>query len=266
MTANNRIAPADYPHHITSEYLDGWRAARIEQLLAERERHSLDDFARMQIDVFSIPGEMVAHRLARLRPPGQREVRAIERLKSWDHRLDADSVAGTIYHCFSHHFAVLVSEAAIGDADDAERWRSKSQLGFTPMNSAPWRFQRALLELWDEARPRPDRRPRLGRPGDRGADARARRPRGALRRATPRAGAGAARTRSGSRTRSATATRACRACSTGCCRAGGPRPAATRPSTRSATCRTTGSFTGIYGPAYRLLADLGDPTPRAGST
>ena len=94
VTANNRIAPDDYPHHITSEYLDGYRAARIEQLLAERERHSLDDFARMQMDVLSIPGGETAHRLARLTPPGQREIRAIERLKSWDHRLDPDTIAG----------------------------------------------------------------------------------------------------------------------------------------------------------------------------
>ncbi len=150
VTANNRIVAADYPHHITSEYMDGWRAQRIEQLLAERERHSLDDFARMQLDVFSIPGEMTAHRLARLRPPRQREVRAIERLKSWDHRLDTHSVAGSIYHFFTHHFAVLVSEAVIGDAEDARRWRSKSQLGFSPMNAALWRFHARLLELWDE--------------------------------------------------------------------------------------------------------------------
>jgi penicillin G amidase len=153
VTANNRIAPADYPHHITSEYLDGWRAARIEQLLAERERHSTDDFQRMQLDVFSIPGEETAHRLARLRPPGQREVRAIERLRSWDHRLDASTIAGTIYHAFTHELAVLVSEAAIGDAGDAARWRSKSRMGFTPMTAAPWRFHARLLELWEEADP-----------------------------------------------------------------------------------------------------------------
>jgi penicillin amidase len=153
VTANNRIVPAGYPHHITSEYMDGWRAQRIEQLLAERPRHSLDDFARMQLDVFSIPGEMTAHRLARLRPPRQREVRAIERLKSWDHRLDERSVAGTIYHVFTHHFAVLVSEAVIGAPDDARRWRAKSQLGFTPMMANLWRYHARLLELWDEGDP-----------------------------------------------------------------------------------------------------------------
>src|SRR6185503_2876926 len=150
VTANNRIAPDDYPHHITSEYLDGYRAARIEQLLGERDKHSLDDFARIQLDLYSIPGEQTAHRLARLRPPGQREVRAIERLKSWDHKLDPGTIAGTIYAVFTAHFARAVSEAVIGDPDFAERWRSRSQLGFTPMVSSPWRFQARLLELWDE--------------------------------------------------------------------------------------------------------------------
>ena len=150
VTANNRIAPDDFPHHITSEYLDGHRAARIEQLLGERDKHGLDDFARIQLDLHSIPGEQTAHRLARLHPAGQREVRSIERLKSWDHRLNPETVAGTIYQVFTAHFARAVSEAVIGEPDYAERWRSRSQLGFTPMVSSPWRFQARLIELWDE--------------------------------------------------------------------------------------------------------------------
>jgi penicillin G amidase len=150
VTANNRIAPDDYPHHITSEYLDGYRAARIEQLLDERDKHTLADFERIQLDLYSIPGEQTAHRLARLRPETQREVRAIERLKSWDHKLDPQTIAGTIYAAFTAHFARAVSEAVIGDPDYAERWRSRSQLGFTPMVSSPWRFQARLIELWDE--------------------------------------------------------------------------------------------------------------------
>ncbi|MEA2455110.1 MAG: penicillin amidase, partial [Thermoleophilaceae bacterium] len=150
VTANNRIAPDDYPHHIKSEYMDGYRAARIEQLLAERERLSLDDFQRIQTDVVSIPGAETARRLARLRPDGQREVRAIERLRSWDQRLDPDTVAGTIVQVFTIHFARAIAEAVIGDPEQAKRWISKSQLGFTAMTSSPWRFQARMLELWEE--------------------------------------------------------------------------------------------------------------------
>ena len=153
VTANNRVAPHDYPHHITSEYLDGYRAARIEQLLAEKERHSLDDFARIQTDLHSIPGRETARRLLELEPRDPREERALELLSGWDHRLDPDSEAASVYKAFVVHFARLVSEAAIGDRDYAERWRSKSLLGFTAMTSSPWRFHAHLLDLWEEADP-----------------------------------------------------------------------------------------------------------------
>ena len=43
VTANNRIAADDYPHHITSDYLDGYRARRIEQLIAAQPEHDLDE-------------------------------------------------------------------------------------------------------------------------------------------------------------------------------------------------------------------------------
>ena len=38
VTANNRIVGDDYPHHITSEWLDGFRAKRIEELLRGERR------------------------------------------------------------------------------------------------------------------------------------------------------------------------------------------------------------------------------------
>ncbi len=54
VTANNRIAPDDYPHHITSDYLDGYRAradraadrrhpgARPRELRGDADGHALD--------------------------------------------------------------------------------------------------------------------------------------------------------------------------------------------------------------------------------
>ena len=233
------------------------RAAHRE-LLGERRKHTLEDFARIQLDVFSIPGEMTAHRLARLRPPHQREVRAIERLKSWDHRLDERSVAGSIYHFFSHHFALLVSEAVIGDADDAERWRSKSQLGFTPMTAAPWRHHARLIELWDEAD--------SGLIGGRDWDALAIEAlTNALDDLTARFGADPEAWRWGrahqihfahplSEGEAAPSRLLDKLLSR-------RRPAPGGHETVNAIgfVPYDGSFTGIYGPTYRLLADLGDP-------
>jgi penicillin amidase len=150
VTANNRIEPEDYPHHITSEYLDGYRARRIEELIESRPEHDPHGFAEMQLDELSIPGLEVARRLARLHPRDQREVAAIERLRSWDGRMSRDSVAATIYQAFTIRLAREVARAAIGDRDLVERWLDRSGSGFTTHVTAPWRWQTRLMDLWEE--------------------------------------------------------------------------------------------------------------------
>jgi penicillin G amidase len=151
VTANNKVVDSSYPHHITSDWLDGYRAARIEQLIGEREQHDLDDFRRMQTDLYSIPGDEVVHRLARLEPTSQRETRAIERLKSWDRTLGPRTVAGTIYQAFLLRLAREFTRAAIGDRDLAERYLDRADNGFIAHVTSPWRWYAHLLELWEEA-------------------------------------------------------------------------------------------------------------------
>jgi penicillin G amidase len=151
VTANNRIVGDDYPHHITSEWLDGFRARRIEEMLEAREKHDLEGFAEMQTDVLSLPGLEAARRLSRLRPPGQRERSAIERLVAWDGRLDVDTVAGTIYQAFILRLAREVARAAIVDRDLCERWLDRADNGFTPHITSPWRWHSHLMDLWEEA-------------------------------------------------------------------------------------------------------------------
>ena len=150
VTANNRIVGDDYPHHITSEWLDGFRAKRIEQLLGESEEHDIEGFEAMQSDNLSLPGLEAARRLGRLHPAGQREISAIERLRSWDGRLDPDTVAGTIYQAFLLRLAREVARAAIGDRDLCERWLDRADNGFTPHVTSPWRWHSHLMGLWEE--------------------------------------------------------------------------------------------------------------------
>jgi penicillin amidase len=150
VTANNRIVGDAYPHHITSEWLDGFRAKRIEQLLEETERHDLESFEAMQSDNLSLPGLEAAARLCRLHPRGQRERSAIERLRCWDGRLDPETVAGTIYQAFLLRLAREVARSAIGDRDLCERWLDRADNGFTPHITSPWRWHSHLMALWEE--------------------------------------------------------------------------------------------------------------------
>jgi penicillin amidase len=150
VTANNRVVGDDYPHHITSEWYDGFRAQRIEELLLAAEEHDLDDFERMQSDVVSNLGLEAARRLGRLKPAGQRERSAIERLLSWDGALDVDSVAGSIYQAFLLRLAREVARAAIGDRDLAERWLDRADNGFLTHVTSPWRWHAHLMKLWED--------------------------------------------------------------------------------------------------------------------
>jgi penicillin amidase len=151
VSANNRIVGDDYPHHITSEWLDGFRAKRIEQMIEASEKHDIEDFEAMQTDVLSLPGLEAARRLGRLSPRGQRERSAIERLRSWDGRLDPETIAGTIYQAFLLRLAREVARAAIGDRDLSERWLDRADNGFTPHITSPWRWHSHLMALWEEA-------------------------------------------------------------------------------------------------------------------
>ncbi|MGV1050314.1 MAG: penicillin acylase family protein [Solirubrobacterales bacterium] len=151
VTANNRIVGDDYPHHITSEWLDGFRAKRIEQLIAASDEHDLESFEAMQSDNLSLPGLEAARRLGRLSPRGQRERSAIERLRSWDGRLDPETVAGSIYQAFLLRLAREVARALIGDRDLSERWLDRADNGFTPHITSPWRWHSHLMSLWAEA-------------------------------------------------------------------------------------------------------------------
>src|SRR3954468_388727 len=151
VTANNRIVGDDYPHHITSDWLDGFRAKRIEELLEATEQHDLESFEAIQTDNLSLPGLEAARRLCRLHPHGQRERSAIERLRSWDGRLDPDTVAGTFYQAFLLRLAREVARAAIVDRDLCERWLDRADNGFTPHITSPWRWHSHLMDLWEEA-------------------------------------------------------------------------------------------------------------------
>jgi penicillin amidase len=150
ITANNRIVGDDYPHHITSDWLDGYRARRIEELLRASDEHDVEGFEAMQSDNLSIPGLEVARRLGRLAPSGQRERSALERLRSWDGRLDPGTIAGSIYQAFLLRLAREVARAAIGDRDLSERWLDRADNGFTPHVTSPWRWHSHLLKLWEE--------------------------------------------------------------------------------------------------------------------
>ena len=98
VTANNRVVGDEYPYLLTHDWTAPYRAQRIIDLLADRKGLTIQDFQAIQADVYSIPAaRLVPYILNAARPQGFLEEEALERLKAWDYRMDADSPAASIF-------------------------------------------------------------------------------------------------------------------------------------------------------------------------
>ena len=97
LNCNNRIIPEDYPYFLGNLWSNGYRARRLHDLLTEKERLGVADFATMHQDVVCIPGRAFVERLSGL-PEGDPDVRlALNILSAWDGRLHVGSIGGALY-------------------------------------------------------------------------------------------------------------------------------------------------------------------------
>ena len=117
-TANQRIHAADYPHHISSDWAAPWRQQRIEQLLEQRPRHSIDDLARMHGDVVSLAALKLLPWLQGARPEHALTAAAQAQLAGWDGTMDAARAAPLIHWAWVRHLtkALLADEFGSDEA------------------------------------------------------------------------------------------------------------------------------------------------------
>jgi penicillin amidase len=125
VTANNRVVGDAYPYYITHEWLNGYRAQRICDLLTSKGKLTLSDMAAIQADQYSIPATKIVPSLLALEAntPLKRAVQEI--LHSWDYVLAPDSIGATIYTTFLRTLTHIVFEIVLGD----DRSLAESYLG-----------------------------------------------------------------------------------------------------------------------------------------
>jgi penicillin amidase len=99
-SANNRVAPDEFPHFLSGFWTGSHRMERCREMLMEQEKFSVDDFKRMHFDTVSKRAEgLMPHLLAVIK--GEPQFAAvIERLRKTDFRYDEDSVAATMFETF----------------------------------------------------------------------------------------------------------------------------------------------------------------------
>ena len=114
VTANNRIAGDDYPYPLQAEWLAGYRAARIRELIAATPLHDAASFARIQADQRSLPGLELAALATRLPVNSVTAQQARDALASWDGELSAESVGGAIYARLREHLLAIAHADVAG--------------------------------------------------------------------------------------------------------------------------------------------------------
>jgi penicillin amidase len=110
-SANNRVAPPDYPYPMAGAWISGHRAVRIREMIESRQAHSVDDFQAMQKDVLSgraldcVPPLLTL--LENRQEPAYRQVAAL--LRDWDCRSAKESAATAIFNIFYRHWCMRIA-------------------------------------------------------------------------------------------------------------------------------------------------------------
>jgi penicillin amidase len=110
VTANNRLAPSDFPYPLAGCWNSGHRARRIRQQIEAKKVWSRDDCRRMQLDVHSGRAALaVAPLIAALQGDADLRIgQAVSLLRGWNYNIAADSAAALIFNVFFTHWCKTV--------------------------------------------------------------------------------------------------------------------------------------------------------------
>ena len=119
VTANQRIVGTDYPYFLTHSWAQPYRARRIFTLLNEKPKLSVEDFRRIQGDVYSIAGVLFAQEAVKLLKPkltaSDEKLRtALDAFEKWDGRVNAESTVAPLLAQMRLAFRSKILGAALG--------------------------------------------------------------------------------------------------------------------------------------------------------
>lgn len=97
LTCNNKIENDDYPYFLGDIYMNGYRANRLEEMFAKKDKFEPQDFTDMQMDFMCIPGKIFGKLYKGLKFDTAELQQAADGLANWDGILSTDSLIGTYY-------------------------------------------------------------------------------------------------------------------------------------------------------------------------
>ncbi|MBE3558613.1 MAG: penicillin acylase family protein [Ktedonobacteraceae bacterium] len=151
VTANNRVVDDSYPYYITHEWLNGYRAQRIRDLLLSKDKLTMADMAAIQADYYSIPASEIVPHVVKLQGNSALEKAALDMLRTWDYVLASDSVGAAIHITLLQKLERIMLEAVLGD-DEAllQRYLGVGSTLLAVFNGYASRSRPLLIRLLNE--------------------------------------------------------------------------------------------------------------------
>jgi penicillin amidase len=100
INANNRIVDDSYPHLITGNWPNDFRARRIAEQLDQEPKHSLEAATALQLDTFSGGARALLPHLLELAEASEEEEDALGLLAAWDYHMDHERPEPLIFYAW----------------------------------------------------------------------------------------------------------------------------------------------------------------------
>jgi penicillin amidase len=106
-TANNRITDDSYPYYLSDLFEPPYRIRRIKELLAAKQKYSVEEIAEIQRDVVSVQArDMIRDLRDDLEESARKEPslkKAVEKLTLWDGNCSEESAVAALAHVLHQH-------------------------------------------------------------------------------------------------------------------------------------------------------------------
>jgi penicillin amidase len=126
---NNRIVPEDYPYFLGNVWMNGYRARRIREMFAGKEKLGIEIFSKVHIDYTCLPGIELVSRLCSFNSPDSDVKMGLELLLGWNGELSAESVGGCVYEVLRYYLVRNLVKPGL-DEKLTDLWMGK---GFHPL-------------------------------------------------------------------------------------------------------------------------------------
>lgn len=129
INCNNKNEPEDFPYYLGNDYMNGYRAKRLQALITDHPVLTMQDHQDYQMDFGCVPGMEFVTSLEGHQDADLDVSLALKLLREWDGKLTADSIGGSVYRISRYIMVRNILEPVLG----SEFTQRVMGVGFHPL-------------------------------------------------------------------------------------------------------------------------------------